>query len=186
MRKPRGWAIEAVHPLADYRVFSVCGLQARRDEDGLPYTFYRIDAADWVNVIALTTDERVILVHQYRLGAGRVTLEIPGGVVDEGESAEAAATRELLEETGFVAETMLAIGSINPNPALYANTLHTFLATGCRRVSDVRNDHAEETIVELVPRDDLRRRIAGGEVDHALVLTALHWWSLHESALVPT
>lgn len=182
MRRPRPWHVESNEPLGSYRVFSVTALHARRDGDGKEHTFYRIDAADWVNVVALTADDEVIMIHQYRLGAACQTLEIPGGVVDPGESVLGTAERELLEETGYAAEAWTQIGAINPNPALYGNTLYTFLAQRCHKVAEIANDEAEETIVELVPRSELDARVKQGAVGHALVLTAFHWWALHEAA----
>lgn len=182
MNRPSRWHVERLESLADYRVFSVSALHARRDRDGHAYTFFRIEASDWVNVVALTEHDEFVLVRQFRLGSGTETLEIPGGVVDPGETPQRTAERELLEETGYVAEHWQAIGRVNPNPALHGNALHTFLARGCRKVAEIVNDHAEETIVELVPRSRLQERVAAGEVDHALVLAALYWLAAHEAA----
>lgn len=182
MRRPSPWHVIDETPLGDYRVFRVSALDARRQRDHHRYTFYRIDAADWVNVIAMTDANAMVMVRQFRIGSGKETLEIPGGVVDPGESPQQTAARELLEETGFEAGALRCIGAVSPNPALYANTLHTFLATGCRRVAEVRNDPSEETIVELIERRELPRLIRDGQVGHALVLAAFQWLVLHEDA----
>jgi 8-oxo-dGTP pyrophosphatase MutT (NUDIX family) len=182
MAQPRPWSVTRVEPLADYRVFSVTALHSARAGDPDPSVFYRIDARDWVNVVAVATTGEIVMVRQFRHGAARVTLEIPGGMVDAGETPEAAARRELLEETGYAPQRVTKIGTVNPNPALFANTLHTFLAEGCRAVAPVANDAREETVVELVPRDRVGDAVAAGDVDHALVIAALYWLGRHEGA----
>jgi ADP-ribose pyrophosphatase len=119
-----------------------------------------------------------VMVRQYRHGSREVTLEIPGGIVDPGEEPAAAAARELIEETGYRAERVRPLGSLNPNPALFANRVHTFLAEDVERVTDVMNGPLEETVVELVPAAEVSERVLRGEIDHALVVAALHRWSL--------
>jgi 8-oxo-dGTP pyrophosphatase MutT (NUDIX family) len=165
---------------ADCRVFSVSRTWVREPRaGGRSHPFYRIDAGEWVNVIPVTRDEEVVMVRQYRHGAREFTLEIPGGIVDPGESPVEAAARELLEETGYRAGSVQPLGALNPNPALFGNRVHTFLAEGCERVGDVVNPGLEETAVECVPRRHLDDRVRAGDIDHALVIAALHWWRLH-------
>lgn len=91
-----------------------------------------------------------------------------------------AAARELLEETGYRG-TLRSLGQANPNPALFTNTLHMYVADDCERVAEIANDAVEETIVELVPMDELPARVRAGEVDHALVLSALYLLNLDEA-----
>jgi 8-oxo-dGTP pyrophosphatase MutT (NUDIX family) len=135
-----------------------------------------------VNVVATTARGEVVMVRQWRHGASRVTLEIPGGLIDPGESAETAAVRELLEETGYAAPSVRPLGVANPNPAIFGNRVHTYLAENCERVAEVRNGPLEETWVELVPERELAARLRAGEIDHALVIAALHWWRLDREA----
>ena len=175
--KPRPWTVERCEPQGDYRVFSVDALHARREGDAQAHVFYRINSASWVNVVAKTEDGRFLLVRQYRQGSASVTLEIPGGLVDPGEDPATAAARELEEETGYRPASVRKIGAVNPNPALFANTVHTYLAEGCVEVGEVKNDSAEETVVALLDEDQLHEAAARGEVNHALVLAALYWLS---------
>ena len=176
--QPQSWTVVRETPVADCRVFAVTARTCRRG--GVPgeHTFYRLESVHWVNVIALTTDDRVVLIRQWRHGASAPILEIPGGMVDEGEDPRTAAERELAEETGYRAARWVALGSVNPNPALFGNRLHTFLAEGCEKVAEVENDPHEETIVQLVPREAIPELMRAGRIDHALVLAAFHWWSL--------
>ena len=89
-----------------------------------------LETPDWVNVVALTEDEQLILVQQYRFGTSNVTTEIPGGMVDRGEAHADAAQRELREETGYAARTWTYLGAVEPNPAFHDNLCHHWLATG--------------------------------------------------------
>ncbi len=175
--KPRPWTVERTEPQGDYRVFSVDALHSRREGDPDPHVFYRINASSWVNVVSRTPEGDFVMVRQFRQGSASVTLEIPGGIVDDGEDPAEAAARELEEETGYRPASVRKIGAVNPNPALFANTVHTYVAEGCVKVGDVHNDSAEETIVEVVPKADIHRRAASGEINHALVLAALYWLS---------
>jgi ADP-ribose pyrophosphatase len=132
-----------------------------------------LEAPDWVNVIALTPDREVILVRQYRFGVGAVTTEIPGGIVDPGETSEVAARRELLEETGYSAEKWTYLGSVEPNPAFLNNLCHHWLAEGARQVQLPRLDGGEDIRAATLTLPELQQAIAAGEIRHALVLTAV-------------
>lgn len=142
--------------------------------------FLVIEAPDWVNVVALTPDRRLVLVEQWRHGVERPTLEIPGGMVDPGEGPLEAARRELAEETGFLAESWSKIGIIDPNPAIQSNRCHSYLATGARRVGRPSFDGLERCRLVLVPYDDVGALVASGQISHALVVVALHFARLHD------
>lgn len=178
MRRPLPWPLVASETLHDCAVFSVQRALVRSPRSGEAHPFFRIEADPWVNVVPRTADGRVVMVRQFRHGSRRVTLEIPGGVVDPGEAPEQAAARELLEETGYRAGRLRPLGTLNPNPALFGNAVHTFLAEDLVRVGEPSNPGHEETVVELVPEAELPARVRAGEVDHALVVAALHWWAL--------
>ena len=176
MSSPRPWTVIETEPLADCAVFRVSRTLSRSPRTGDVHPFYQIRADDWVNVVPVTPDGHVVMVRQYRHGCQEVTLEIPGGIVDPGESPADAAARELLEETGFRAARVSPLGSVNPNPALFDNRCHTFLASGAERVAPVRNESTEETVVELVPEGDVERLVGEGRIHHALVIAALFHW----------
>lgn len=97
--------------------------------------YYRVTMADFALVFATTKDERVMMLRQYKHGAGRVCLTFPGGALGDGESPIDAAQRELLEETGCVSEAWTSYGAYVTNANQYCNRAHLFRADNCRRVS---------------------------------------------------
>lgn len=183
MAGPKPWTRLTSEALQDCRVFSVHRVRARSPRTGGEHDFYTIDASDWVNIVALTPDDCVVMVRQYRHGADRVTLETPGGMVDPGETPAQAAARELLEETGYAADEVVPLGGVNPNPALFSNRLHGFLGRGAREVNEVRNESTEETHVELVPLGRMREEVRAGRVDHALVIAVAYLYELESGAV---
>ena len=177
----RRWELLGRESLQDCKVFKVTRAMVRSPRTGDAHPFYSIEADPWVNVVPVTAEREVVMVRQFRHGTREFTLEIPGGMVDPDEDPAVAAARELIEETGYRAAGVRSLGSLNPNPALFGNVVHTYLATGCEWVSEIANEGAEDTHVELVPRDALRDRVRAGDVDHALVIAGLYWWDLsHE------
>lgn len=111
-------------------------------------SFYVNEYPDWANAFCLTKDGRVVMVKQYRHGLGEEGIELPGGVVEEGESMEEGVKRELLEETGYRFDNLEYLGKISANPSTTNNLMHMFLATGGEKVAEQSLDEAEE--VEVV------------------------------------
>jgi 8-oxo-dGTP pyrophosphatase MutT (NUDIX family) len=178
MGSPRPWTVVDTEAVQDCTIFRVHRDRARSPRSGDVHLWWRIAAAPWCNVVPVTEDGRVVMVRQWRHGSRALTLEIPGGIVDPGETPAAAAARELLEETGYGGGDLVAIGTLNPNPAIFDNRVHTFWARDVRPLGPIANHGEEETSVELVPLADLDRRVAAGDIDHALVVAALHWFHL--------
>jgi 8-oxo-dGTP pyrophosphatase MutT (NUDIX family) len=172
------WRPGARTPGADYRVFRTELVDATHPRIGTK-RFSRIDAGDWVNVIALTPADEVVLIRQYRIGIEKVCLEIPGGMVDPGEDARTAAARELAEETGYTSPTWKKLGTVAPNPAIQNNYLHTYLALDAQRTEDQRLDGSEVVTVHTVPLREVTEILRRGEIEHALVVTAFAHLAWH-------
>ncbi|HEX8178214.1 MAG TPA: NUDIX hydrolase [Pyrinomonadaceae bacterium] len=160
--------------VADCRVFRVRRDWSVSPQTGREHDFYVLSAGDWVNVIPLTATGEVVMIEQYRHGSQDVTLEIPGGMVDAGESARDAAARETLEETGYAADEIISLGRVRPNPAIHDNWLHTFLARTARPVQMPVHESTEHTVVQLVPLVDIPRLVADGTITHALVVAGFY------------
>ncbi len=176
---PPPWTVEDETPLGDFRIFSLDRVRARsalRPQHQSDFIVLR--APHWVNVIALTDADEVVLVEQYRHGTRSLTLEIPGGMVDAGESFLEAGLRELLEETGFGGGTAELIGVVDPNPAFQTNRCGTVLVRGVTRLAEQDLDPNEEISVRLEPLSAIPALIRGGEISHALVVVAFHHLSL--------
>ncbi len=167
------WSEMSRETAGDYRIFTVERSVARSPVDGQPRTFHRIQSQNWTQIVPITADGQVVLIRQFRHGTQRVTLEIPGGLVDSGEDPAEAALRECLEETGFRARRAEPLGVVNPNPALFANRLYGYFATGVERERAVQNTGTEVTEPVLVPVSELPGMLLSGEIDHALVAQTL-------------
>jgi ADP-ribose pyrophosphatase len=140
-----------------------------------------LEYGDWATIIALTKQQEVVMVRQYRHGAQKVILELPGGAMeDEDENPMQAARRELLEETGYTSDNFIQIGCVSPNPANQTNLIYSFLALDARKVSEQNLDDAEDIEVVLKPLDEVIRMAKSGELFQSMqvsaVFFALAYW----------
>ena len=132
-----------------------------------------LEAPEWVNVVAVTSGGKIVMVEQYRFGVGEITIEPVGGLVDLGEESIDAAKRELLEEAGFGNGTWRYLGSVQANPAIHNNLCHHWLVEDAEEVQAPTPDPGEAIRVHLMSLEDVKEAIASGRLKHPLGLSAL-------------
>lgn len=166
------WPLERSESVGDFRHFRVRREWYRSPRDRESHDFYVLDMPMWVQVVAVTTDQRLVLVEQFRPGPRRVTLEFPAGLVDPGEDPVAAAARELEEETGYRGDTPVVIAELDPNPALQNNRLAIVLIARCRPTGEPEEDPTEVIRVREVTPAGLESLIEDGRFSTAFGVLA--------------
>jgi 8-oxo-dGTP pyrophosphatase MutT (NUDIX family) len=143
---------------------------------GKEHDYYVIHLVDAVHVVALTPDQEVLLVRQFRAGSKLDSLEIPGGLIDPGEDPCAAGAREILEETGYAGDPAELLSTLWSNPSLLTSRISTVVIRNAQLVAPPRPYSHEELSIDRVPRGQVRRMILDGQIDHALIVAGLLWW----------
>ena len=154
-------------------------LTARRDRLELPDgriipEYYVLEYPDWVNVIAITKDGQFVMERQYRHAARKISLELPCGVMEEGETPLEAAQRELLEETGFGGGQWKKLMELSPNPSAMSNTTHCFLAIGVEKIAEQHLDETEELAVLFMTKEEVKRMLNENQICQALMVAPLY------------
>jgi ADP-ribose pyrophosphatase len=136
--------------------------------------YYVMEERDWVHVFARDNQDRVLVVRQYRYAGNVECGELPGGVVESGETPEATARRELQEETGYLAHTWLKVGKVFANPARQTNFIHIYLASDLSIRGEQRLDESEEISIEFLSVADIKTAIETGEFAQALHIASFY------------
>ena len=170
------WKLISTRPLNDYRIFKTRADIRQSPRTGNEHEFYVLESVDWVNIVAVTEDDQIVLINQFRHGVSESVLEIPGGMIDEDEAPIKSAERELLEETGYAAEEFIELGCVHPNPALFDNRCYTYLAKSARKIKEPEFEGAEDIETVLYPVTEIKKLIQTGKITHSLVLNALFFY----------
>ncbi|HEY2720491.1 MAG TPA: NUDIX hydrolase [Chitinophagaceae bacterium] len=137
-----------------------------------PYYVYEFPT--WVTALALTEDMKVVMVRQYRHAVGEISLETPGGCVDDTDrNFQEAVARELLEETGYSFKEYSYLGKISPNPSTNNNWMQMFLATGGKKTHEQKLDQNEYINVELYSIDELKTLVMEHKIIQAMHITCI-------------
>lgn len=136
--------------------------------------YYVMEFPNWGNAVVVTDDEKIVLVRQYRHAIKKTTLELPGGVIDQGETPEQAVLREIREETGYMAESISLLYTAAPNPATNSNSIFLFLATNAKLADVQQFDPFEEIEVELFSKEEIRKLLRDNQLEHAVQIGALY------------
>jgi ADP-ribose pyrophosphatase len=171
--EPARWTRGGERVLATTRVLELRSVHFSNPAKGAARDYVVAHAPDWVNVLALTPDGRLVLVRQFRFGANDFSLEIPGGVIEAGEAPLAAGLRELSEETGYGGGAARVIGSVRPNPAIMDNHCHFVLVDGAVPTAPMKWDHDEEIEVSTAPVAEVLGWARSGRITHSLTVAAL-------------
>jgi 8-oxo-dGTP pyrophosphatase MutT (NUDIX family) len=163
MRRPGAWRVAGSRLIHADRWIRLRADHCITPEGAVLDPYYVLEYADWVHVVAVTDDDRLVVNHQYRHGAGCVHLELPGGVMDASDAGPVeAGLRELREETGFAARGFRHITSLSPNSATHTNRIHIVLAEGAYADGVQSLDAGEEIAVELLPLAEIPALIGSG------------------------
>jgi ADP-ribose pyrophosphatase len=168
------WIRKTEQELFRRRIFSVTDVECYHPRKNVTHKFFTLQTPDWINVVARTADGRFIMVRQHRLGTDEITIETPGGIVEEGESPDTSARRELLEETGYEAGEMFLMKKLSVNPAIFNNYIYFYYAPDCRKAGSQNLDLAEDIEVATHTQEEIMELIADGTINHTLIVTACY------------
>ncbi|MFO7260869.1 MAG: NUDIX hydrolase [bacterium] len=177
------WPRLASDVLGDFEIFRVRRDRVRSPRTGAVLERHVLEVPDWVNVVPVTRDGRIVLVEQFRHGTRAVTIELPAGIVEPGEDPCVAGLRELEEETGYRAAAGRLLGFVEPNPALQDNRSAVVLAEGCVPDGRAAPDEGEDVRVRVVEPATVRELIARGVIRHAITIAAWYRYELWAAGL---
>jgi ADP-ribose pyrophosphatase len=168
------WIKKSEQELFRRRIFSVKDIECYHPEKKVTHKFFTLQTPDWINVVARTVDNKFIMVRQHRLGTDEITIETPGGIVEEGESPDKSALRELLEETGYEAGELFLMKKLSVNPAIFNNYIYFYFARDCRKTGAQSLDLAEDIDVVTYTKSEIMELIGNGTINHTLIVAAYY------------
>ncbi len=163
------------------KIFNVRYKKRKNPSNGLISEFVTLDSPDWVNIIPITKEGKIVMVEQYRHGTDSITYELPGGMVEKDEDFAIAAMRECREETGYEGENEpIKIGEVLPNPAFMNNKCTSFVWANCTKKYEQNLDSNELINIKEFSIDDIKGMIKIGIINHAIILNAFFFFFLKD------
>lgn len=170
---PTRWEKIGQTTIATTRILDLRSVRLRHPERNVERDFVVLAPGDWCNVIAVTADNCLVLVRQFRFGIHDFSLEIPGGIIEPGEDPVVAGVRELREETGYIGADARLLATVHPNPAIQNNRCHLVLVENATASGPQEWDHDEEIEVVTAPVDEVLAWAREGKITHSLVICGL-------------
>ena len=168
------WIIKNKNIIYENNVFSliknICYHKLFKRE----HNFFTLNTRDWINIVALTDDNKFIMVKQHRLGTDEITIETPGGLTESAETPDDTASRELLEETGYSCKNIYLLKKLSVNPAILNNYIYFYFAPHCIKTAEQNLDEAEDIEIMLLTKNDIDTMIENGEINHSIIVTAFY------------
>lgn len=182
MDKEKRWVCEASEKGPALKIFNVRFDHMRNPRNGAQERMVVLESPDAANVVAVDDSKQILFVRQYRFGIGRYTLELPGGMIDEGEAQEEGVRRELREETGAVASNWHFLGKIPSNPVFQDSYIYHWLAEGVKVELEPSLDAGEEIFLEWMDETSVYEKLQRGQFEHPHTVNALLLYFSHKKA----
>jgi len=177
------WMVLKRRMVADYQLFQIEEKNVKSPRTGAVMAVQAIHFPDWVVVLPITSDQTVVMIHQYRHGNEKICLELPGGLVDaDDDSPETTVHRELLEETGYRSKRIVKVGETYPQPAVLSNRCSFYLAKDVEQVGKMSLDAGEDISLVHVPIDAIPSKIKRREIDNAMTILAFYYYWMMASS----
>ena len=160
------------------RIFKVISFNSTSPDKKISGDFYSLETNDWVNIIPITREGKVILVSQYRHGLHTVSLEFPGGIVEKGQHLQTA-KNELMEETGYSSRNWTLLGKMAANPAFLNNWNYSYVAENCEPTGVQNLDPNEQIEIELFPLQQIPQMIQSGKIYHSMMISIAGLFFMH-------
>ncbi len=171
------WQVLERRPSADYKIFQIETKKVRSPRTNGVMDVQAIHFPDWVVVLPVTKDKKIVMVRQYRHGTEQISLELPGGLIDPDDaSPQSAGLRELVEETGYRAKMVTSLGVIYPQPAVLSNRCYFYLAQDVEPAGPMDLGEGEDIGLELVPLSSMAEKISRCEIDNAMTIVAFSFY----------
>jgi 8-oxo-dGTP pyrophosphatase MutT (NUDIX family) len=175
------WLTDKDSFIGNFKIFDLHKVIRKSQSGQKKGEFVYLNSPDWVNIIPITKKNKVVLIEQFRHGTNELTIEIPGGMIEQSEEPGSAGSRECAEETGYYSNSKPELlGIITPNPAFLNNRCYSFVWRDVEKTYEQNLDGNEEISVFEVSIDDVRKMIRDGKINHSLVLNAFAYLFLKD------